>query len=226
MTIASAHRTVNRNGRRVRRCLRDLVILLSVEGLPLRIILAVMLLINSHRALLYGVGWFLTHCEVSSKEACRRWILIYDGRVRALRCGAQRERFDERMCMITRDTDCARSQALRLRRAFVCLRVLSLRMSRRQIHSANEEETYRPAEITDEEVADVLSAFYDPTTLLFSEESTASSSVASGTVELAGETQYDTAAAEALCSIRPSTLLWPAAQARLTLCLRPALRAC
>lgn len=63
--------------------------------------------------------------------------------------------------------------------------------------SANEE-TYRPAEITDEEVADVLSAFSGPTTLLFSEESTASSSVASGTVELAGETQYDTAAAEAL----------------------------
>lgn len=63
--------------------------------------------------------------------------------------------------------------------------------------SANEE-TYRPAEITDEEVADVLSAFSDPTTLLSSEESTASSSVASGTVELAGKTQYDTAAAEAL----------------------------
>ncbi|MFR3273609.1 MAG: hypothetical protein ACLTQI_07280 [Slackia sp.] len=132
----------------------------------MRIILAVMLLINSHRALLYGVGWFLTHCEVSSKEACRRWILIYDGRVRALRCGAQRERFDERMCMITRDTIVRTIASIALA-AGVCIPAGLVFADEPAATDSANEETYRPAEITDEEVADVLSAFSGPTTPLF-----------------------------------------------------------
>ncbi|MFR8785302.1 cell wall-binding repeat-containing protein, partial [Slackia sp.] len=99
--------------------------------------------------------------------------------------------------MITRDTIVRTIASIALA-AGVCMPVGLVFADEPAATDSANEETYRPAEITDEEVADVLSAFSDPTTLLSSEESTASSSVASGTVELAGETQYDTAAAEAL----------------------------
>ena len=69
--------------------------------------------------------------------------------------------------MITRDTIYQHRLASIALAAGVCIPAGLVFADEPAATDSANEETYRPAEITDEEVADVLSAFSDPTTLLF-----------------------------------------------------------